>query len=83
MQNTENAQNPEQPIVPPLPEQVAEDTASGAFAHVETIVLPNGSSFNFAHQLTLGDILVSSALFLLLAFQVLKWLLNTVWERRG
>lgn len=62
---------------------VTEDTyGSNAYSHVDTVVLPNGSSFNFAYQMTLGDALVSSGIFLILAFLVLKWLLTTVWGRR-
>lgn len=66
---------------------VLEDTYGyqdyGAFSHVDEVVLPNGSSFNFAYQMTLGDALIASGIFLLVAFLVLKWLLNAVWERRG
>lgn len=72
-----------EPITIKQLEELLNNQAYGAYAHVDTVVLPNGTSFNFAHQLTLGDLLVSSAIFLLVAFQVIKWLLNTLWERRA
>lgn len=72
-----------QPITLDQLQELLDAQAYGAYANVDTVVLPNGSSFNFAHQLTLGDLIIASGIFLLLAFQVLKWLLNSVWERRG
>lgn len=49
---------------------------------VDEISLPNGSVFNFDYHMTLGDALISAGLFLLVAFQVFKWLMSTVWGRR-
>lgn len=45
------------------------------------IPMRNGDSFYFVNQMTLGDAIVASAIFLLLAFLVLQWLLNMVWRR--
>lgn len=42
---------------------------------------PNGSSFVFVQKVTLGEILIASAVFLLLTFQVIKWLLGQVWGK--
>lgn len=46
------------------------------------IPMRNGDSLYFVNTVTLGDALIVSAVFLLLAFLVLQWLLNTVWRRR-
>lgn len=62
--------------------QLLDNQAYGAYANVDTVSLPNGTSFNFAHQVTLGDLLIASGIFLLVAFLVLKWLLTSVWERK-
>lgn len=49
-------------------------------SHVE-VSLPNGDSFYFSNKMTLGDAIVASSIFLLLAFLVIKWLLDKVWGR--
>lgn len=46
------------------------------------VPMRNGDSFYFINSLTLGDALVASSVFLLLAFLVTQWLLNSVWRRR-
>lgn len=45
------------------------------------VTLPNGSEFDFVAKVTLGDALITVAIFLLLAFFVVKWLLDEVWRR--
>lgn len=49
---------------------------------VDEITLPNGTIFNFDYHMSLGDALIAAGLFLLVAFQVFKWLMSTVWGRR-
>lgn len=49
---------------------------------VDEISLPNGTIFNFDYHMSLGDALIAAGLFLLVAFQVFKWLMSTVWGRR-
>lgn len=46
------------------------------------VPMRNGDSFYFINTMTLGDALVTSSIFLLLVFMVLKWFLDTVWKRR-
>jgi hypothetical protein len=46
------------------------------------VPMRNGDSFYFINSLTLGDALIASSVFLLLAFLILQWLLNSVWRRR-
>lgn len=49
---------------------------------LHTIVgLPNGSQFDLVAEVTVGEALVSAAIFLLLSFQVIRWLLDHVWRR--
>ncbi|AIQ15260.1 hypothetical protein PDUR_27910 (plasmid) [Paenibacillus durus] len=45
------------------------------------VPMRNGDSFYLTNTMTLGDAIVASSVFLLLAFLVLKWLLNSVWRR--
>jgi uncharacterized protein (DUF2062 family) len=48
--------------------------------HTEVNLL-NGDSLTFVSTMTVGDAIVAASMFLLLAFLVLKWLLETVWRR--
>jgi uncharacterized protein (DUF2062 family) len=48
--------------------------------HTEVTLL-NGDSLTFVSTMTVGDAIVAASMFLLLAFLVLKWLLETVWRR--
>ncbi|MDN4081318.1 hypothetical protein QYF52_25670 [Paenibacillus polymyxa] len=49
----------------------------------QTLVeLPNGNFIAFSSEMTLGDAVVASSIFLLIAFLVLKWLLDTAWGRK-
>lgn len=48
--------------------------------HTEVTLL-NGDSLTFVSTMTVGDAIVAASMFLLLAFMVLKWLLETVWRR--
>lgn len=45
------------------------------------ITLLNGDKLTFVSTMTVGDAIVAASMFLLLAFMVLKWLLETVWRR--
>ncbi|MBY9082614.1 hypothetical protein KIH86_04290 [Paenibacillus sp. HN-1] len=45
------------------------------------IPMRNGDTIYFLNQITLGEALVAVSIFLLLAFHVLKWLLNMAWRR--
>ena len=54
-------------------------TAEVATAPVEIIQTYHGS-FHFIMSVTLGESLIALAVFLLLGFLVLKWLLETVWR---
>ncbi|MFK4475792.1 hypothetical protein ABH897_005592 [Paenibacillus sp. RC73] len=48
----------------------------------QTLVeLPNGNFIAVSNEMTIGDMLVAAAIFLLLAFQVLKWLLKMAFGR--
>lgn len=49
---------------------------------LNTVVgLPNGSEFVLVAKVTVGETMIAAAIFLLLSFQVLKWLLEHVWRR--
>ena len=47
------------------------------------VPLRNGDTMYVTNVMTLGDAIVASAIFLLLAFMVLKWLLDLAWRRRS
>ncbi|GBK66284.1 hypothetical protein PbDSM24746_62880 [Paenibacillus macerans] len=57
------------------------DTLHQDDQHKTLVELPNGTSFVLVSKVTVGEALIASAVFLLLSFQVLKWLLNHVWRR--
>lgn len=61
-----------------LPDEAVTSTA----ANVEIVETVHGS-FEFVQSVTLGDCLIALSILLLLAFHVLKWLMESVWRRGG
>ncbi|MEK5090505.1 hypothetical protein MKY98_26925 [Paenibacillus sp. FSL M8-0228] len=74
------------PVVETKPTAVTQDVyvvnQPGELREQTLVELPNGNFIAFSSEMTLGDAIVASSIFLLIAFLVLKWLLDTAWGRR-
>lgn len=51
-------------------------------AEVLEVVTPRGT-FTVVQSITLGELLITYSVLLLVAFLALKWLLESVWRRGG
>lgn len=45
------------------------------------VYLRNGDQFEFLNQVTLGESLIAAGIFLVLSFQVIKWILDLAWKK--
>lgn len=47
-----------------------------------SVMTPNGT-IELVHQITLGDLVVTTSISLLVLLLLLRWLLDTIWRRKA